>query len=74
MLEHEDDLARLMVLEQGKPLAEARVEVQYASSFYEWFGESPAYRSPPGSGSITVSDESVTERLRGVGRPSRLLL
>jgi succinate-semialdehyde dehydrogenase/glutarate-semialdehyde dehydrogenase len=39
MLEHEDDLARLMVVEQGKPLAEARVEVQYAASFYEWFGE-----------------------------------
>ena len=28
MLEHEDDLARLMVTEQGKPLAEARVEVR----------------------------------------------
>ena len=39
MLEREDGLARLMVLEQGKPLAEARVEVQYAASFYEWFGE-----------------------------------
>jgi len=39
MLEREDDLARLMVLEQGKPLAEARVEVTYAASFYEWFGE-----------------------------------
>ncbi len=39
MLEHEEDLARLMVLEQGKPLAEARVEVAYAASFYEWFGE-----------------------------------
>jgi succinate-semialdehyde dehydrogenase / glutarate-semialdehyde dehydrogenase len=39
MLEHEEDLARLMVTEQGKPLAEARVEVQYAASFYEWFGE-----------------------------------
>jgi succinate-semialdehyde dehydrogenase/glutarate-semialdehyde dehydrogenase len=39
MLEHEDDLARLMVTEQGKPLAEARAEVQYAASFYEWFGE-----------------------------------
>ena len=39
MIEHEDDLARLMVTEQGKPLAEARVEVQYAASFYEWFGE-----------------------------------
>jgi succinate-semialdehyde dehydrogenase/glutarate-semialdehyde dehydrogenase len=39
MLEHEDDLARLMVVEQGKPLAEAQVEVAYAASFYEWFGE-----------------------------------
>jgi succinate-semialdehyde dehydrogenase / glutarate-semialdehyde dehydrogenase len=39
MLEREEDIARLMVLEQGKPLAEARVEVQYAASFYEWFGE-----------------------------------
>jgi len=34
MLEHEDDLARLMVTEQGKPLAEARVGVQYAASLY----------------------------------------
>jgi succinate-semialdehyde dehydrogenase / glutarate-semialdehyde dehydrogenase len=39
MVGHEEDLARLMVLEQGKPLAEARVEVGYAASFYEWFGE-----------------------------------
>jgi succinate-semialdehyde dehydrogenase / glutarate-semialdehyde dehydrogenase len=39
MLEHEDDLARLMVTEQGKPLAEARVEVAYAAAFFEWFGE-----------------------------------
>jgi succinate-semialdehyde dehydrogenase / glutarate-semialdehyde dehydrogenase len=39
MLEHEEDLARLMVTEQGKPLAEARVEVAYAASFFEWFGE-----------------------------------
>jgi succinate-semialdehyde dehydrogenase/glutarate-semialdehyde dehydrogenase len=39
MLEHEDELARLMVLEQGKPIAEARVEIAYAASFYEWFGE-----------------------------------
>jgi hypothetical protein len=39
MHEHEEDLARLMVTEQGKPIAEARVEVAYAASFYEWFGE-----------------------------------
>src|SRR4029079_16005422 len=34
-----DDLATLMVLEQGKPLAEARAEIAYALSFYEWFAE-----------------------------------
>src|SRR5207302_3176553 len=39
MREREDELARLMVLEQGKPIAEARAEVEYAASFYEWFGE-----------------------------------
>jgi succinate-semialdehyde dehydrogenase/glutarate-semialdehyde dehydrogenase len=39
MAEHEEELATLMVLEQGKPLAEARVEIGYALSFYEWFAE-----------------------------------
>jgi len=39
MLERSDELARLMVSEQGKPLAEAQAEVAYAASFYEWFGE-----------------------------------
>jgi succinate-semialdehyde dehydrogenase/glutarate-semialdehyde dehydrogenase len=39
MAEREDDLAALMVLEQGKPLAEATTEVAYAASFYEWFAE-----------------------------------
>lgn len=39
MFEHQDDLARLMTAEQGKPLAEARGEVAYAASFIEWFAE-----------------------------------
>ncbi len=39
MIEHQDDLARIMVLEQGKPFAEARGEVVYAASFLEWFAE-----------------------------------
>ncbi|MBU3824460.1 MAG: NAD-dependent succinate-semialdehyde dehydrogenase [Candidatus Oceanisphaera merdipullorum] len=39
MLEHKDALAELMVLEQGKPLTEAKGEVVYAASFLEWFGE-----------------------------------
>ena len=39
MLENQDDLALLMTLEQGKPLAEARGEIAYAASFIEWFAE-----------------------------------
>ncbi|MDF3855199.1 NADP-dependent succinate-semialdehyde dehydrogenase [Paracoccus pantotrophus] len=39
ILRHQDALARLMVLEQGKPLAEARGEIRYAASFVEWFAE-----------------------------------
>ncbi|WP_205215668.1 NADP-dependent succinate-semialdehyde dehydrogenase [Azospirillum brasilense] len=35
----QEDLAVLMTLEQGKPLAEARGEVAYGASFIEWFAE-----------------------------------
>ncbi len=37
MGEHREDLARLMTAEQGKPLAEARAEIDYAAGFVEWF-------------------------------------
>jgi succinate-semialdehyde dehydrogenase/glutarate-semialdehyde dehydrogenase len=33
------DLSRLMTLEQGKPLSEAKSEIGYAASFVEWFAE-----------------------------------
>jgi len=39
IMAHQDDLARLMTAEQGKPLAEAKGEVAYAAGFIEWFGE-----------------------------------
>lgn len=39
MMEHQDDLGRLMTLEQGKPLAEAKGEIAYAASFLKWFAE-----------------------------------
>jgi len=39
MLAHSDDLARIMTIEQGKPLAEARGEVAYAAAFLIWFAE-----------------------------------
>jgi succinate-semialdehyde dehydrogenase/glutarate-semialdehyde dehydrogenase len=39
IIENKDDLAYLMTLEQGKPLAEAGGEVVYGASFVEWFAE-----------------------------------
>jgi succinate-semialdehyde dehydrogenase / glutarate-semialdehyde dehydrogenase len=39
MLAHQEELATLLTREQGKPLTEARGEIAYAASFFEWFGE-----------------------------------
>ncbi|AEG48147.1 Succinate-semialdehyde dehydrogenase [Sphingobium chlorophenolicum L-1] len=39
IIAHQDDLSRLMVAEQGKPLAEAKGEVAYAASFVSWFAD-----------------------------------
>jgi len=39
MMQHQDDLARIMTLEQGKPLAEAKGEISYAANYIEWFAE-----------------------------------
>jgi succinate-semialdehyde dehydrogenase/glutarate-semialdehyde dehydrogenase len=39
MIEHTEDLALLMTLEQGKPMTESRGEIAYAASFIEWFAE-----------------------------------
>ncbi|WP_424196126.1 NAD-dependent succinate-semialdehyde dehydrogenase [Ampullimonas aquatilis] len=39
LIAHQDDLARIMTQEQGKPLAEAKGEIVYAASYIEWFAE-----------------------------------
>jgi succinate-semialdehyde dehydrogenase/glutarate-semialdehyde dehydrogenase len=39
MMTHHEDLAHIMTIEQGKPLAESRGEIAYAASFVEWFSE-----------------------------------
>jgi succinate-semialdehyde dehydrogenase/glutarate-semialdehyde dehydrogenase len=39
ILENKEDLAKLMTLEQGKPINESRGEVVYGASFIEWFAE-----------------------------------
>ncbi len=65
MLENADDLALIMTAEQGKPLAEAKGEIQYAASFLEWFGEEAkriygdTIPSPSGDKRIVVVKEPV---------------
>ena len=39
VMANQEDLAHLMTLEQGKPLAESRGEIVYGAAFIEWFGE-----------------------------------
>ncbi|WP_306132804.1 NAD-dependent succinate-semialdehyde dehydrogenase [Roseivivax marinus] len=39
MKEHKDDLARIMVIEQGKPISEALGEIDYAADFIEFYAE-----------------------------------
>lgn len=39
LLEHKEDLALLMTVEQGKPLSESRGEIDYAASFLEYYAE-----------------------------------
>ncbi|MBP8160430.1 MAG: aldehyde dehydrogenase family protein, partial [Aeromonas sp.] len=39
IMANQDELARIMTCEQGKPLAEAKGEVAYGASFIQWFAE-----------------------------------
>jgi succinate-semialdehyde dehydrogenase/glutarate-semialdehyde dehydrogenase len=39
IMANQEDLARLLSWEQGKPLAESRGEIAYGASFIEWFAE-----------------------------------
>jgi succinate-semialdehyde dehydrogenase / glutarate-semialdehyde dehydrogenase len=61
----QDDLAVLMTLEMGKPLAEARGEVAYAADFFRWFSEEAAridggYAvAPSGQGRFVVMRQPV---------------
>lgn len=54
MLAAKDDLALIMTLEQGKPLAESRGEIEYAAGFVEWYAEEGK----------RLNAESVTSHLR----------
>lgn len=39
MMTHQDDLAKILTIEQGKPLAEAKGEIAYGASYLEWYAE-----------------------------------
>jgi succinate-semialdehyde dehydrogenase / glutarate-semialdehyde dehydrogenase len=39
MIKHQDDLALILTMEQGKPIAEAKGEVAYGAAYFEWFAE-----------------------------------
>lgn len=43
MMDNQDDLAKLIVMENGKPYADAFGEVAYAASFFQWFSEEAAH-------------------------------
>ena len=65
MIERVDDLALLMTLEMGKPVAESKTEVTYAAEFFRWFAEQ-AVRidgrfqvAPNGQGRLLVMKQPV---------------
>jgi succinate-semialdehyde dehydrogenase/glutarate-semialdehyde dehydrogenase len=65
MVERSDDLALVMTLEMGKPLAESETEVKYAAEFFRWFSEqavrvSGRYQvSTSGQGRVIVMKQPV---------------
>jgi succinate-semialdehyde dehydrogenase / glutarate-semialdehyde dehydrogenase len=60
LMDNVDDLALLMTLEMGKPLAEAKGEVAYGAEFFRWFSEEAVrikgdYRPAPAGGSRMIT-------------------
>ena len=65
MTERQEDLALLMTLEMGKPVAESRGEIAYAAEFFRWFAEEAVRidggfaMAPNGSGRVLVMRQPV---------------
>jgi succinate-semialdehyde dehydrogenase/glutarate-semialdehyde dehydrogenase len=65
ILRRQEELARLMTLEMGKPLPESRTEIAYAAEFFRWFAEEAVridggYAIPPnGQGRFLVMKQPV---------------
>src|SRR5665647_18543 len=65
MTERAEDLARLIVLENGKSLVDARGEVSYAAEFFRWYSEEAVrlqggiQRAPNGANRILVTHQPI---------------
>ncbi|CAH0447365.1 Glutarate-semialdehyde dehydrogenase [Ralstonia syzygii subsp. syzygii] len=65
MMAHQQDLARILTAEQGKPLPEAAGEIAYVASFIEWFAEEArrvygdTIPAPQGDRRIVVNKEPI---------------
>jgi succinate-semialdehyde dehydrogenase/glutarate-semialdehyde dehydrogenase len=65
MMRRQEDLALLMTLEMGKPVAESRGEIAYAAEFFRWFAEEPVRidggfaTAPNGAGRVLVMRQPV---------------
>ncbi len=62
MLAARDDLALIMTLEQGKPLAESQAEIDYAASFIEWYAEEGKRLNVEGVTSHLTGAEMIVRR------------
>jgi succinate-semialdehyde dehydrogenase / glutarate-semialdehyde dehydrogenase len=65
MMQRQNDLALLMTLEMGKPIADSRGEIAYAAEFFRWFAEEAVRvdggfaTAPNGSGRVLVMRQPV---------------
>lgn len=65
VMQNQEDLAKIMTIEQGKPLAESRGEIAYGASYLEWYGEEAkrAYGDvipgPAGDRRIVITKEPI---------------
>ena len=65
LVDRSDDLALLMTLEMGKPIAESAAEIAYAADFFRWFAEEAVRidgrfsMNPSGKGRIVVMQQPV---------------
>lgn len=62
IMDNQDDLAKLIVVENGKPYADAFGEVAYAASFFQWFAEEAAHVTGDTIASANPANRIITVR------------